>query len=807
MSSVNAWKPRGKVLPMSVKGMFSGVHSCVTRVGLLRLIIVFSALVIYISIVGNWSEPHIIEGTSATQGNNRKISSDTRSDEGGSYPAFRVHTPISSFGFANRAANRSPPRPLAPFQNGNNSEDYDGPIGKLKRGVGETPGAGHRNNNMITLVNAAYSHINCWRVDGTVCTAPSWAPALFTAATPITSSSLALLKKLAHVANTDPWQVIIVWVPELFIGYKLGGLTYDGVLPNMVARNPETHWREYNASWHWGYTPSSDITAADGGNRGDRKKYTYQMQLMHRNSIAVCIREQLHMRMVYLSVALSESISGGRAHSAHNNSGIDSIVLPVYYCTSREDRDEVLSNGYKAKAPLSVAHPDYISPLSTAGEAIVPPVKVWPSVAKVEVGDEIYASDSSVEDGSGTSDGKRNRSDKPCLRVEAAPWLVPTTDSFTFPYEVQGRKEARKAHDYSDLDALLRIRADPHGVIMVVFFNKYWIDLLHNFVFSLVNQSKFDNFIVATTDPEALGLCIANRLPCWDAAMYADLEDDPLAKRNTKENGQMHISGFKRKVTKVVSWVKPRLALAVLQRGYHFLMADLDMSFNGKLNVSELLAMNRDIVHQCDEFHKDAINSGFYLARSNLRTIRLFHNMMVLTPKETSDQNAMIMFVKYDHTHGVSNTCLDGNIFTSKCYFKISRSNKVIKETLTFLWNLPFNGNWKGKNWTLHHAACVIGALRKLIYLRTINAWFLDDLDAYTNTYIGHEWVKEQKYCLSFPEGTGMDNGSGARDFNGSDKMRKKYVKRYIGTLQTKHSPGYTKEKDSRYLSPRHATE
>eukprot|EP00758_Cryptobia_borreli_P017629 Tbor_TRINITY_DN6207_c1_g1::TRINITY_DN6207_c1_g1_i2::g.1771::m.1771 len=266
MSSLNSVKPQERrTLLMITKKLISGVPSCVTRVVLLRIIIVLSALSIYISITRNWSEQRAIDTSGLTQRNGRIISS----DEGGSYPAFRVHTPISSFGFANRAANRSPPRPLAPFQNGNNSEDYDGPIGKLKRGVGETPGAGHRNNNMITLVNAAYSHINCWRVDGTVCTAPSWAPALFTAATPSTSSSsLALLKKLAHVANTDPWQVIMVWVPERFMGTQKNGRKADGsvMIPPTLGRNPETYWREYNASWHWGYTPSSDITAADGGN-------------------------------------------------------------------------------------------------------------------------------------------------------------------------------------------------------------------------------------------------------------------------------------------------------------------------------------------------------------------------------------------------------------------------------------------------------------------------------------------------------------------------------------------------------------
>eukprot|EP00744_Colponema_vietnamica_P025198 GILI01036966.1.p1 GENE.GILI01036966.1~~GILI01036966.1.p1 ORF type:complete len:398 (-),score=76.26 GILI01036966.1:106-1173(-) len=353
-----------------------------------------------------------------------------------------------------------------------------------------------------------------------------------------------------------------------------------------------------------------------------------------------------------------------------------------------------------------------------------------------------------------------------CLPSQAAPWLASPSTVPHFPYE--GLHE--------DLPALLKVRADPQGVVMLMMFNKFWIDHLHNFIFSMVQRAKFDNYIVATMDSEALAACLQARLPCFDAIGFAEFEED----LSVGAGGV----GWVRKVTEAMSWIKPRLALAVLERGYHFIMSDLDMSFNFN-PMREMVEIGFDIAHQCDAKDKFSINSGFYLARSNARNIRFFHNLMLFTPQENSDQTAMKLFARYDHTHGSSSGCLDRRSFNMKCYYKVGGSVVRDNGVETFEWR-EFPRERSTFTWKLLHATCLNGAIQKMIYLRTMNAWFLDDLDQFTHgtNVVGEDNIRAAaKYCISDLEGKQVQQSR---------------------TLTTIHSPKYEQRTDPLYLKKRH---
>jgi hypothetical protein len=493
------------------------------------------------------------------------------------------------------------------------------------------------------------------------------------------------------------------------VGRKANGAI---MIPPTKGRDIAVYLQEYNASWHISFTIEG---------------LEYHAQVVHRNAIAVCVRERLYLNAMYLHALPEEK------------------PLFMYHCPCRHCKEPVLDSP-KASRKLEEEFPGYLSPIMHAGgmrlSTVVTPIS--PEALKPVVDGRSRE----VRELRGPSDGN-------CLGGDAAPWLVPRTeaggggDPVVFPYEGL----------HGSLQRLLGVQADPlSGAIMVVIFNKFWIDHLHNYIFSMVHRAQFKHYIVATMDSEALALCIANRLPCFDATPFAELEED-IASGGSSSNSSSLAGGkgFVRKVTEAMSWIKPRLALAVLQMGYHFFMSDLDLSFNIH-PISYLLQPHLDIAHQCDAKGKLSINSGFYFARSNHRVIRFFHNIMTFTPEENSDQTAMKLFAKYDTTHQISHNCLDRKLFNMKCYYKVDGSIKVIDGKETFQW-YDFNRDRSTFNWAILHATCLAGALPKLVYLRTMNAWFLDDLDAYTGappisnttTLVDAAASRKDTYCIKLP--------------------------------------------------------
>ncbi|KAJ9472491.1 Beta-arabinofuranosyltransferase RAY1 [Diplonema papillatum] len=307
-----------------------------------------------------------------------------------------------------------------------------------------------------------------------------------------------------------------------------------------------------------------------------------------------------------------------------------------------------------------------------------------------------------------------------CIDAGTAPWLVRRKHKPAFKYEGL----------HNDLKRLLEVQADENRVVLVYIFNKFWVDHLHNVVFSMTKHAGFSNFIVATLDCESLELCMKNRLPCLNAERFAEAESD------MKVGGAGHKKGFQRKVTEELSWIKPRLALKVMSLGFRFLMADMDMSWwtNPMDNV---ITRQADFVHQCDTPNKQSINTGFYLLHDNAHTKALFQNILVFPPWRLSDQNALKLAVRYDHTHDASSICLDRWKFNMKCNYKVDKSEKSVNGVRTFKWK-PQQRRRDLFDWHIFHATCLDGAVAKIDWLRASNAWFLDDLDAATH----------QPYCL-----------------------------------------------------------
>ena len=514
-------------------------------------------------------------------------------------------------------------------------------------------------------------------------------------------------RPIRRLLEEDEWRILIGWVPSRFMGPQKSGRTASGAAmePPTRGRNPNYYLSAYNSSWHTQFETSG---------------YRYVFQVVHRNALAVCVRERLHVMQIYCSPAPSEA------------------PLIIYHCPCRHCREGISG---KTSTTMRTAFPNYHSPLLANADREMP---LSPPREEVPLP-------------FGT-----------CVDSLSAPWLLQKSTVEKLPYEGL----------YRDLDALLRLQADHNRIVFVTIFNKFWIDHLHNYYYSFYHRARLRNIIVATMDREALTLCIENRLPCFDATEFAEFEEDMA------QAGEGYKKGHTRKVSEAMSWIKPRLAVAVLSRGYGFFMSDLDLSWNYH-PMKDVLSVRADIVHQCDTTNRFSINSGFYFARANERAVRYFKNLMVFTPQENSDQTAMKLFARYDHTHGASNMCLSKWTFNMKCNYKIEGSVKVVNGVETFEWR-PYD---PGKLfWVILHATCLSGAQAKMLYLRTMKAWFLDELDNAT---------RQGTYCLRIP----AELVPSAAPRLGNHSRFTEITQ--IG-VTTQHSEKYTTADDQTFLRKRH---
>ncbi|KAH9601716.1 Nucleotide-diphospho-sugar transferase [Trypanosoma melophagium] len=548
----------------------------------------------------------------------------------------------------------------------------------------------------------------CYSSTGTPVASPVWVRPLLQkmmkagAYTP----AISLLQK-------DPWYMLIGWVSDRFMPPQKPGRRANGdiMLPQTRGTNASYYLEVYGSLWH---------TEVESG------KLRFNFQLIHRNGIAVCVRERIHLFKYHCS-------PDGNVEP-----------LPIYFCGCRHCRipselfsDHMTVSLYQ-RFPLLKKEPSLVE--------INPIVRFNSFLSKMEQGLEIL--------------NEKNA----CIGANEAPWLINTSILEHFPYEGM----------HNDLDTLLATQADSSGLVTMVIFNSFWRDHLHNFVYSFSKKANMRNLIVANLDDDALSLCISFRLPCLNASIFAERE---------MEEASTQKQGFSRKVTEELSWVKPRLAIAVLRRGYVFLLSDLDITWN-RSPMRYLLESREDLVHQCDTRDSLSINSGFYMVRPNERTLRFFTHMMSFRPDESADQAAMRLFMKYDHIHGVSHRCLPHWDFNMKCNYKVERSVRVINGKETFLWKqYPLK---EVPKWVLLHATCLSGAKNKIQYFKTIKAWFLDELDTITGSH-----TSPKKFCVSL------------RDSSKAKSGESNIVHNVYGT--TPHSETYKDATtDPKYLQHRH---
>ena len=486
--------------------------------------------------------------------------------------------------------------------------------------------------------------------------------------------------------------VLVTWVPSKFMRPQQGGRNVRGQNVDAPTRgtNNSYYLAEYKAAYH-----SEVADPATGA--------AFHTQLVARGALVVCLWERLHINLYNCTFA---GAGGARA------------VIPWHFCQCRHCKDSVLGPGDEAASPVvGGASPDYTADDGNGGKRKKGRAN---ALGRSASSNPFVSYEGGGGGGGGGGIGDANRNGLKCVDAASAPWLLKREYGVRFPYEGL----------HLDLKRLLEVQADRNGVVMFFIFNKFWVDHLHNVVYSLVHNAGVSNFVVATLDCESLELCLKNRLPCFNAEKFAESEAD------MKRGERGEAKGFQRKVTEELSWIKPRLALKVLSLRYQFLMVDMDMAFY-KNPMQNVVTRSVDMAHQCDTSDKLSINTGFYLLKDNLRAQRLFENIMVFPPHRLSDQNALKLVSKYDHTHGASNACLDRWLYNMKCNYKVAKSEKVSGGVRSFQWK-PQQRDRAKFDWYIFHATCLDGAIAKINWLRSSQAWFLDALDDAT----------EESYCL-----------------------------------------------------------
>ncbi|EAN99802.1 hypothetical protein Tc00.1047053508461.84 [Trypanosoma cruzi] len=552
----------------------------------------------------------------------------------------------------------------------------------------------------------------CYASNGVPVARPLWANSLLRLLV-----EEGVYKSVLSLLRQDPWYILIGWVPSKFMApQKPGRRTNGEPMPSQNRGANATYYLEaYGSVWH---------AKVEVGT------WPFHFQLVHRNAIAVCVRERIHLYKYY---CLPDN---------------KMEALPIYVCACRhcvvpaDDSHKEIPTASHGR-PLLMKEPSLIEMAKTAN-------------SKIFLKKGLPQTPSLGEEGT-------------CIDAFEAPWLLNTSVLAAFPYEGK----------HNDLDGLLEIQSGENGFVTVVIFNSFWRDQLHNFVYSFAKRAKMRNLIVASVDDTALLLCLSFRLPCLNATLFVEPE------KGTEKGGDNASSkgGFTRKVTEEFSWVKPRLAIAVLRRGYTFMLADLDITWN-RSPMPYLLKNRLDLVHQCDSRGRLSINSGLYMARPNSCNLRYFQDLMSFRTDESADQNAMRLFMNYDHVHGVSQQCLPKWDFNMKCNYKVEGSVRLEDGRQTFRWRpYPLNENPK---WVAMHATCLSGAKDKIRYFKAIKAWFLDELDAKTGST-----SSPKSFCVVLPS---LLNATDAPN---------RIVHGVFGT--TLHSDAYNEmTPDPKYLQQRH---
>lgn len=146
---------------------------------------------------------------------------------------------------------------------------------------------------------------------------------------------------------------------------------------------------------------------------------------------------------------------------------------------------------------------------------------------------------------------------------EATPWLLPARTK-ALPYT--GVKTGGD---------LLALRAKPFGgysqTISIFFFNRAYVEMTQNYVYSLVRFAGVRNYVAATWSSEDYAACLALNLPCWDVSSFL-----PGGKAGSQE------LLFGQRAFHDMGWTRTAVAAHLVKQGYAVHLSDVDISYSPK---------------------------------------------------------------------------------------------------------------------------------------------------------------------------------------------------------------------------------
>ncbi|KAL8162734.1 hypothetical protein V2J09_014223 [Rumex salicifolius] len=183
------------------------------------------------------------------------------------------------------------------------------------------------------------------------------------------------------------------------------------------------------------------------------------------------------------------------------------------------------------------------------------------------------------------------------------------------------------------MNTALEKTADAKKMVIITVVNKAYVEaatkggnpmnmldlFLESFWFGEETRPLINNFLIVATDPTAYKRCVFRGLHCY--LLGNEMDGSDLA------GEKVYVSqDFINMV-----WRRTLFLLTVLRRGYDFIFTDTDvMWLRNPFTILNDDTNNIDIQFSTDEFNgnprseSNVINTGFYMVRSNPKTISLF---------------------------------------------------------------------------------------------------------------------------------------------------------------------------------------
>ena len=189
--------------------------------------------------------------------------------------------------FPNGAANQAPPLSQVPF--------FARSWKSTRIGAGGAPDSDDRVQVEVPLTATAMPpalSAVCWGRSGDPVPVPSFVVGMFSQI-----PSAGHYAALANVSDANPWAVLLAWVPSRFMPPQPDGKNAAGQIIKAPTRgrDPKFYRREYNATWH--------------ANAEVKGGLSYEFLLAHRNALAVCIRERLHINAIRCAPSTSSPVA------------------------------------------------------------------------------------------------------------------------------------------------------------------------------------------------------------------------------------------------------------------------------------------------------------------------------------------------------------------------------------------------------------------------------------------------------------------------------------------------------------------